>query len=391
MKKINTIFFLALAVASTSVYAQDVLVNKTQGGNIQSVEKFGFTTVKKLPVTSVKNQASSSTCWAYSGISFIESEMLRMGKKPVDLAEMYVVRKVYEQKAEKYVRMHGNNTFAAGAECPDVLDVIKNYGAVPQEVYTGLIYNEEKNNHNELDKKLENYVKEVVSSKVIRGDWQKGFKGILDAYLGDEPKEFTYQGKKYTPRTFADKVVGVNTNDYVYLTSWIDTPYYEKTFLLVPDNWAWEKFYNVPLDDMISAIDNALDKGYTVAWGTDVSENGFSSKLGLAIVPEKEYSKMDVENYNSMFDGPKAEKTITAEMRQKGFDNYTTGDDHGREIVGTAKDVNGKKYYIVKNSWGEERGMNGYIYASEAFVRFKTISVIMHKDAVPTDIAKKLK
>ena len=374
-----------LCAASLQVQAQDNLVAKTQGGEGADASKFVFTHSIKIPHTSIKNQASSSTCWSYSGLSLIESEALRKGKGTLDLAEMYVVRKVYQDKAIRYVRMHGSNTFAPGAEGPDVLDVIRKYGIVPQEVYPGLIPGEELNNHNEMDRALTEYIKGVVRSRVIRGDWMEGFNGILDRYLGPEPKEFTYNGKTYTPRTFADEVVGVNPADYIYLTSWTHLPYYGKSHLLVPDNWAWESFYNVKLDEMMGVIDAALEKGYTVLWAADVSERGFSSRTGLAVVPADEKDK-------DIFDGPKEEKTVTEAMRQKGFDDYSTQDDHGMEIVGTLKDQNGKKYYTVKNSWGTARGRDGgYIYATEAYLRLKTISIIVHRDAVSSELLSKLK
>ena len=377
--------FGLLCAVSFEAQAQDNLVAKTQGGAGADSSKFTFTHQKQIPHTPVKNQASSSTCWSYSGLSVIETEAMRLGKGTLDLAEMYVVRKVWKDKALRYVRMQGSNTFAPGAEGPDVLDVIRKYGIVPQEVYPGLIQGEELNNHNEMDHALTEYIKGVVRSRVIRGDWMEGFNGILDRYLGPEPKEFTYNGKTYTPRTFADEVVGVNPLDYVYITSWTHLPYYEKSHLLVPDNWAWESFYNVKLDEMMSVIDNAIEKGYSVLWAADVSERGFSSRTGLAIVPADDKDK-------DIFDGPKEEKVITESMRQKGFDDYSTQDDHGMELVGTTQDQSGKKYYIVKNSWGTTRGRDGgYIYASVPYVQLKTISIIVHRDAVPEEILSKLK
>ena len=267
-------------------------------------EKFGFAAVKSLPVTPVKDQAKSGTCWDYAGISFVESEMLRMGKKPVDLSEMYVAYKAYQGKADKYVRMHGNMPFSPGGEGTDVLDVIRMYGAMPQEAYMGLTGSETANDHGELHKALSAYVKSVVASRVIRGDWKKGFDGILDRYLGELPSEFTYRGKKYTPRTFADKVVGINPSDYMYFMSWTYEPYYKKSHLLVPDNWTWEKYYNIPLDDMMRTLDYALDNGYTAMWSADMTEDGFSVPLGIAVVPQDPKDSL-------LFDGPKPEKEIT--------------------------------------------------------------------------------
>ncbi len=347
-------------------------------------EKFGFAAVKSLPVTPVKDQAKSGTCWDYAGISFVESEMLRMGKKPVDLSEMYVAYKAYQGKADKYVRMHGNMPFSPGGEGTDVLDVIRMYGAMPQEAYMGLTGSETANDHGELHKALSAYVKSVVASRVIRGDWKKGFDGILDRYLGELPSEFTYRGKKYTPRTFADKVVGINPSDYMYFMSWTYEPYYKKSHLLVPDNWTWEKYYNIPLDDMMRTLDYALDNGYTAMWSADMTEDGFSVPLGIAVVPQDPKDSL-------LFDGPKPEKEITEQMRQQAFDDYSTVDDHAMHITGIARDVNGKKYYIVKNSWGTEKGFSGMYYVSEAYVRYKTICIVLHKDGVPSDVKGKLR
>ncbi|MDD4820297.1 MAG: C1 family peptidase [Flavobacteriales bacterium] len=347
--------------------------------------KFGFSIVKKNPYTSVKNQAQSGTCWDYAGVSFIESEMLRKGLPEQDIAEMYIVYFAYKEKAEKYVRMHGNSTFSPGGEGTDVLDIIKKYGAVPQEVYSGLTDGEKLNNHNELQHSLNSFLDTLIKSKTIRGDWRNAFDAILNRYLGCPPSSFTYKGKQYTPRTYADDVLEIKTSDYVYITSWTHTPYYEKTYLEVPDNWAWEKYYNLPLDDMVKTVDNALEKGFTVLWSSDMSEEYFSVPLGIAVVPADEKDTM-------MFNGPKAEKVITPLLRQKAYNNYTTVDDHVMHIVGSAKDVNGKKYYLVKNSWGtQNRGFDGMYYVSENFLRFKTISIIVNKESVPAEITKKLK
>ncbi len=396
---IRSMAFAAFLLAGTAVFAQDNLVAKTQGGDQDSKDKFRFEVVKRLPVTSVKDQAHSSTCWAYSGLGFVEAEMLRMGKQPVDLAEMFVVYKVYQEKAQKYVRLHGNLTFAPGGEFHDVLHVIKRYGIVPQEVYLGLLPGELRNDHDEMDSLLAQYMKGVVGASRLRGDWQAGFDGILDRFLSEPPAEFTYQGKKYTPRTFADRVVGINPDDYMYFMSWMSEPYYTEAELLVPDNWAWAKCYNIPLDEMVAVVDNALENGYTVAWAADVSEKGFSTKLGVAVVPEGYDSlltytpKARLDSVVTLtLDGPKPEKNITEQMRQEAFDDYSTQDDHGMLIIGLAKDQTGKKYYIVKNSWGPDRGRDGgMVYVSEAYLRYKTISIVVNRGAVPQELLKKLK
>ena len=347
-------------------------------------EKFGFTVVKDNPATPVKNQAKSGTCWDYAGVSFVESEMLRMGKKPVDLAEMFVVYHAYLDKARRYVRMHGNATFSPGGEGHDVLDVIRRYGIAPQEAYPGLVKGETQDAHREMDRALYAYVKGVADSKRIRGDWEKGVQGILDRFIGPLPRHFTYQGKKYDPRTFADRIVDIHPEDYLYFTSWTDMPYYEKTHLLVPDNWSWEKYYNLPLDEMIGMLDHALKNGYTALWAADMTETGFSVPLGIAVVTE-------TADTLQMFNGPQPEKTITPQMRQDAFDDYSTVDDHSMHITGLARDVNGKKYYIVKNSWGTEKGFDGIYYVSEAYMRYKTISLVIHRGGVPQGILEKLK
>ena len=346
--------------------------------------KFGFTTVKDNPATPVKDQANSGTCWDYAGVSFVESEMLRQGKQPIDLAEMFIVYHAYLDKARRYVRMHGNATFSPGGEGHDVLDAIRLYGIVPQEAYSGLVKGETRDNHREMDRALSSYVKGVVEADRIRGEWEEGVKGLLNRYLGRLPEQFTYQGKEYDPVSFAREVVDINPDDYLYFMSWTDLPYYRENHLLVPDNWSWEKYYNLPLDDMIRTLDYALENGYTVLWAADMTETGFSVPLGIAVVPE-------TTDTLKMFDGPQPEKTITEQMRQDGFDDYSTLDDHSMHITGIARDVNGKKYYIIKNSWGTETGFDGLYYVSEAYMRYKTISMVLHRDGVPKDILKKLK
>lgn len=394
-KILFSVFLIAL-FSSFSLLAQD----KDEKG-------YEFTTVKQLDATSVKNQYRSGTCWSFSGLSLLESEMIRKGNDPVDLSEMWIVRHAYSDKAKKYVRYHGHLNFAGGGAFHDVTNMIEKYGIVPEEVYKGLEYDTEKHVHGELDAVLKGYVDQVLENenRKLTPVWHEGFNGILDAYLGEKPETFTYNGKEYTPESFADEVVNLNMDDYIGITSYTHHPFYSKFILEVPDNWAYDKVYNLPLDEMMNVMDEAIMNGYTIAWGADVSEKGFSWKNGVAIVPTKDIESMDdleqskwdelseKEKQKRMysFNGPVPEKEITQEMRQKAFNNYQTTDDHGMHITGIAKDQKGNKYYIVKNSWSDEGHVyDGYFYASESFVKYKTMNIMIHKDAVPDDISEKL-
>lgn len=392
MKKI----LLSIAVlASVSAFAQDDLINKVKDNGGENSEGYNFETIIDLEATPVKNQGRSGTCWSYATTGFIESEMLRMGKDPVDISEMFTVRNVYYDKALKYVRLHGNLNFAQGGALPDVLHVLKNYGAVPQAVYEGLNYGTDINNHSELEAMLKAQLDEVLKNRngKLSNNWKEVINATLDSYLGKYPTEFMYEGKKYTPRSFADEVVGINSDDYVQLTSFSHHKFYEMAMIQVPDNWLWADALNLPIEEMMEQIDYSLEKGYTIAWATDVSEKGFSLKNGVAIVPALSYEKMTKEERESMFDGPKPEMMANQEIRQEAYNNYETTDDHGMQITGMVKDQAGTKYYIVKNSWGDRDNdfRSGYINASEAFVRYKTISVLMHKDSLKKEVKSKLK
>lgn len=354
MKKILMAMVCALPLL---VHAQDDLVKKLDANKSDSAKKkFIFTPLLNVECTDVKNQGSSGTCWSYSTNSFLESEMIRMGKKPVDIAEIYTARCVYKDKADTYVRMHGDASWGDGGACHDVINMYRKYGAIPQKVYTGLNYGTKKNKFGEMQAILKGMLDAVVANKngKLTPNWKKAFDAVLDAYLGEVPETFTYKGKEYTPHTFADEVVGINPDDYIELSSFTNQPYYEQTMLMVPDNWSYDKVYNVKMHDITDIIDNALEHGYSIAWATDVSEKSFSWKNGVAYVPEKEYEDMEEDEQKKMFDGPKPERKITAKMRQAAFDEYATTDDHGMQIVGTAKDQTGREYYMVKNSWDKE-------------------------------------
>jgi len=378
-------------------------------GFSQETEKkkgYEFTTVKELKATPVKNQFRSSTCWSFSGISFLESELLRIGKHEVNLSEAWIIRHTFVEKAILYVRWQGNLNYAGGGAFHDVTHMIKKYGIVPEDVYNGLNYGTDKYVHSEIDAVLKGYLEQVIKNpnRELSTAWLNGVEGILDAYLGKRPEKFTYDGKEYTPKSFATEYVGLKMDDYIELSSFTHHPYYSQFIIEIPDNWAMGMVYNVTLDDIIKIIDNSIEMGYTVGWGGDVSEKGFSWKNGVAIVPDTKYeetSGTDKERLTGLstrekeailysFEKPIKELEITPEIRQKEFDNYNTTDDHGMHIVGIAKDQNGNKYYKVKNSWDIDNPYSGYIYMSESFIKFKLIDIIVNKNVVPKEIAKKL-
>ncbi len=365
---------------------------------------YTFTTVKEIPVTSVKNQASSGTCWCYSTLSFIESEIIRMGGPETDLSEMFVVSKAYADKAEKYVRLDGVLNFAQGSSSEDVFHIWQDYGIVPQEVMNGLNYGEKLNRHSEMETGMKGFLNAIIKNpnKKLSTAWKRALQGILDAYLGPCPEEFEYNGKKYTPKSYAASL-GIKPEDYVSITSFNHHPFYTQFVLEVEDNWRWDYSYNVPLDDMMAIIYNAIDKGYTVAWGTDVSEQGFS-RSGIAVNPDLsavEEAGSDQERWVGVSAEEKAKQLeqmkadapeikVTQELRQEGFDNKTTTDDHGMHIYGLAKDQDGNNFFMVKNSWGDYGKYHGMLYASDSFVRHKTLNIMVHKNAIPKEIRNKM-
>uniref|UniRef100_UPI0039A61E9E aminopeptidase C n=1 Tax=Ornithobacterium rhinotracheale TaxID=28251 RepID=UPI0039A61E9E len=382
--------FLSLLVGvSVSALAQEDLINSLKN-NRSLINGFVFTPVKVNDATSVKNQGKSGTCWSYSGNSFLESEMLRKGRPAVDLAEIYTARNTYIDKAKNYVRMQGNVNWGDGGELHDVINAYKKYGALPQEAYEGLKNGEKINNFSEMQAGLKGYLDGIIESKKLSKNWLEGVTAILDAYLGKVPETFTYKGKSYTPKTFAQEVVALDPNDYIEMVSLNDEPKFEYVFFPVPDNWSFDYAYNIPMDDITKVIDNAINKGYTVGWATDVTEKYFSWANGVAYVPEKRYEDMSERERQSLFSTPPTkEREITPEMRQEAFDNYETTDDHGMHIVGLAKDQNGKEYYIVKNSWGMSNDYQGYLYVSKNYVKYKTTALLVNKAGVPKSILKK--
>lgn len=393
MKKL-IVASLLLACSLTTIGAQE----KTEG-------EYVFTPVKELKITPVKNQNRTGTCWCFSTLGFLESELLRMGKGEQDLSEMYIVNHTYKDKADKYVRLHGKLNFAQGGSFYDVLYAWKNYGIVPETVMTGLQYGEDMHAHSEMEQLATSYVGTLIKNPngKLSTAWKKGFDGIIDAYLGELPETFTYNGKEYTPKSYAAEL-GLNPDDYISVTSFTHHPFYSAFPIEVEDNWRWSNSYNLPLDEFMQVFDYAINNGYTIAWGADVSEKGFT-RNGVAVVPDIELlertgsdqdhwlglsrSEKDTE-IKKMLEKPCQELTITQEMRQQGYDNYQTTDDHGMQIYGIAKDQNGKKFYMVKNSWGTDSKYKGTWYASEAFVAYKTMNIVIHKDALPKAIKTKL-
>ncbi len=369
----------SIILACTAVCAQETVEPAKPRGYV-------FTTVDSLAITSVKDQAQSGTCWSFSSIGFFESELLRIGKGEHDLSEMFVVHKTMEDRAQAAVRLHGDIEFAQGGSFYDVLYCWKNYGMVPQEIMPGKLYKSERINHTELTAVAKAYVDALAkgSQKKLTDVWQKGFSGIYDAYIGQCPEKFTYNGKEYTPQSYAASL-GLNMDDYVSLTSFSHHPFYEQFIIEIQDNWRWASSYNLPLDEFMQVMHNAIKTGYTFAWGADVSETGFlRSKPAICVIPT------DEDKENRILREPGDEKVITQEMRQEAYDNWETTDDHGMQIFGIAKDQNGKEYFMVKNSWNTTAGNNGIWYASDAYVAYKTMNILVHKDAIPKDIKKKL-
>lgn len=391
MKK--AILLAALGFMSLNMMAQDT----------PKEEGFVFTTVKESPITSVKNQNRSSTCWSFSSLGFLESELLRMGKGEYDLSEMFVVHHTMTDRAQNYVRYHGDASFSPGGSFYDAIFCLRNYGMVPQEAMPGIMYGDTLPVHNELDAVAGAYAKAIGKgdSKKLSPVWKQGLSAIYDTYLGQCPENFSYKGKEYTPKTFAESL-GLNPDDYVSLTSFTHHPFYTQMNIEIQDNWRNGLSWNLPLDEFMAVIDNAVKNGYTLAWGSDVSEDGFT-RDGIAVLPDAargaELTGSDMARWTGMkaedkrkelTSKPMPELNVTQEMRQEAFDNWQTTDDHGMLIYGIAKDQNGKEYYMVKNSWGTNSPYKGTWYASKPFTAYKTINVLVHKNALPKATLTKL-
>ena len=377
---------VAIVACFTTASAQpSINTNKKNGG-------YTFTISKMIDCTPVKNQFKSGTCWVFSTNSFLESEIMRLGNGKIDLSEMYVVRNMYIQKAEHYVRYQGNTNFGSGGEPHDVINAVRQYGLIPFSVYSGMPAGQVKPVHSEMDAVLKAMLDAMIKlpDGKLNPNWKSAFIGALDGYLGTPPVNFNFQGKNYTPQSFA-QAMGINPDDYVEITSFAHHPFYSQFILEIPDNWANQAEYNVPLQDLKRILDNAINNNYSVDWASDVSEHGFSFKNGVAIVPEKNFDDMTQGEKDSMFTRPAPEKDINQANRQEAFDNLSTTDDHGMQIVGYANDQTGKPYYLVKNSWGTDRNdLDGYFYCSVPYFLYKTTAILVNKNAIPKDIANKL-
>lgn len=399
MKKLLTL--MAAVAIAWSASAQEPEAEK-------KAEGFQFTDQVVIKTTPVKNQNRSGTCWCYSTMTFLESEILRAGGEEIHLSEMWIVRHSWMEKAERYMRMHGSLNFAEGGAAHDVTEGIKKYGIVPFEVYKGLNYGTDLPDFHELSAALKGYLDAVMqagerSRRPLSTAWKRGFNALLDEYFGEMPETFTWNGKEYTPKSFAESLP-IDMDDYIDISSFTHHPFYEKFILEVPDNWLWGEVYNLPLEEMMQVVDHALEQGYTIAWGTDVSEKGFSRTKAIGVIPEtdpKSMSGTEAERWGQLtakereaalysFDKPGKERAINQQMRQEAFDNYETTDDHGMVIVGTATDQHGTVYYKVQNSWDTVKPYDGFWYFSKPFVAYKTTDMMINKKALPKAIAKKL-
>ncbi len=388
MKK--TLLSIAI-LCSINIFAQDDLIKKVIN-NASINSKFIFTDVINLETTSVKNQGSAGTCWSYSGNSFIESEMIRLKKKPVDIAEIFTARQVYLGKSRNYVLFGGNMGLGDGAELHDVMNVLRKHGAMPQDAYMLEDYGKGTVKSGEFQDKIKEILDTFVKNKDNKSaSWVTDVNNYMDEKLGKLPETFDYNGKKYTPKSFANEVIGINPDNYIELSNYKDMPYYQKMVQPVSDNWSYDQLYNVPMTELTDIIDVALAKGYTIGWATDVSEPYFSWKNGVAHVPNLDLYNITDEERKLIFDGPLEEKKINEDLRLDGLYTMKTTDDHGMHIVGKSKDQNGKEYYKVKNSWGASNDYKGYLYVTKTYVQLKTTAIMVNKNALSKAERAKLK
>jgi len=390
----KTIIYIMLMCMSCATFAQ-------------ASDEIMFKTVLENGITPVKNQSRSGTCWSYATIGFIEAELLRTTGKVYDLSEMFVASKDYVDCADYHVRMHGFSRFSEGGSADDVLEVICRHGICPEEAMArpGSMIGDTLANFTEFFATLEPYVESIAKggSTKLTTQWKVGLQGILDAYLGKCPESFTHEGKQYTPQSFA-QMLGIDKNNYVSITSFTHHPFYEQFVIEAPYKWRPRPSWNVTLDEMMAIIDNALQQGYTVCWGGDVSEDGFT-RTGLGIAADIEHADdltgSDAARWLKLTKAEKAEslKKLGAltpelvpsqELRQQRFDNWQSTYDHVMVIYGIARDQNGREYYKVKNSWGKTGDYQGIWYMSKAYIALNTTYIFLNKAAVKKDVRKKL-
>lgn len=398
----NILIFSILFISYTN-YAQNKFETNRKGSN------YRFKVIKDLEVNDVQDQGRTSTCWSFSSLSFFESEILRLKKENHNLSEMFIARNAYLGKAENFLRMYGTFTFGPGGAFHDIPWVVRRYGIVPEEIYNGLLDGASKHQHAEMEAVLESVMKALAKKPQngkLTSNWKRAVEGILDAYFGDLPEntedfKFTYQGKEYTPKSYSNSL-GLNMDNYVSLTSFSHHPFYSKFVLEVQDNWALQSSYNLPIDEFMEVLEKIVLNGYTFAWGADVSEKGFGYRDALAILPEdestirkkgndnKRYNNAGAVREGNAFIDPVKERNVTQKERQIAFDNQETMDDHGMHVTGIVEDQNGTKYFIVKNSWGKSNELDGYFFASFSYVKYKTLNILVHKDALDKNLQKKL-
>ncbi len=374
MKRLIPILLLFITgFSSPSIFAQVEL---------EKPNNYQFTLQKQIECTDVKSQDRTGTCWSFATASFLESEMIRAGKGRHNVSEMYVVRNIYRDKARNYILRQGKANFSQGSLSHDLIAASRKHGMVPEVVYSGMLGDQKKHDHSEMEAVLKGILDGVLKQKRPSDKWQNAFEAVLDVYLGPEPANFTYDGRQFTPESFASDM-SLDPGQYVNITSYTHHPFYESFILEIPDNYSNGAYYNVPVDELQAIVDNALLQGYSVAWDGDVSEKGFSARKGIAVLPE------DVKR-EDLFEEPGTELAVDQALRQKTFENFSTTDDHLMHFTGIAKDQKGTRYYLTKNSWGEISPYKGYLYMSEPYFRLKTVAVMVHKDAIPKKIAKKL-
>ena len=345
-----------------------------------ALAQYKFTPTKEIACTAVKSQDRTGTCWSFATLSFLESELLRMGKTEYDLSEMFLVRTIYKDKAQNYILRQGKANFSQGSLSHDIIRAFRMSGTVPESAYSGRPKGT-KHDHNRMEEDLKNLLDKALKDEEVRKIWRDSFQIILDGYIGGTPREFAHGDATHTAKSFGESL-DINPDDYWSFTSYTHHPFYDEFILEIPDNYSNGSYHNIPVEELQVIVDNAIENGYTIAWDGDVTEKGFSAKEGIAVLPQKERK--------DLFKAPGEEKEVNQELRQTTFESYSTTDDHLMHLVGTAMDQDETKYYIIKNSWGQKGTYDGYIYMSEAYMQLKTVAIMVHNDAVPAEIMEKL-